>query len=68
MKPFTKAESHFADTRFFELDDAPKEAMPSAITSTVKGGTKNVLQALKEDMPNIRSRRKKANREEHRLL
>jgi len=27
VKPFTKVESHFAEARFFEEDDAPKESM-----------------------------------------
>jgi len=33
VKVFTKDEFHFADTRFFEQDDAPKETMLSTITS-----------------------------------
>ena len=46
-----KAKSHFTNVRFFEEDDAPKETMPSTITSMGKGGTKNVLQMPKEDIP-----------------
>jgi len=50
VKPFTRAESHFTDARFFEEDDTPKETMPTAITSTWKGTMKNVIQVPKEDM------------------
>jgi len=41
IEPFTKIESHFVE--FFEEDDAPKETMPSALTSMGRDGTKNVL-------------------------
>ena len=51
VRPFTKAESHFACARFFEADDAPKETLPSTIISTGRGSTKNVIQVPKEDMP-----------------
>jgi len=51
VKPFTRAESHFADARFFEEDDTPKETMPVAITSTGRGSMKNVIQVPKEYMP-----------------
>jgi len=51
VKPFTKAKSHFADAGSFEEDDALKETMPSIITSTGRGATKNVLQLPKEDIP-----------------
>ena len=51
VKPFTKAESHFANARFFEGDDAPKEIMPSTITSTSKGVMKNVIQGPKARKP-----------------
>jgi len=34
----------------FDKDDAPKETIPSIITSMGKGGTKNVLQEAKEDI------------------
>ena len=51
IKPFTKAESHFTDARFFEEDDTPKETMPVAITSTGRGSMKNVIQVPKEYMP-----------------
>ena len=44
VKPFTKAKSHFVDTRFFEEDYAPKEIMLSNITSMGNVRTKNVLQ------------------------
>jgi len=50
VKPFKKAESHFADARFFEEDNTPTETMPSTITFTGKGGTKNALQVLKKDI------------------
>jgi len=53
IKPFTKAESHFADARFFEKDDTCKETMAAAITSTARGSMKNVIQVPKEDMPRI---------------
>ena len=33
-RPFTKAESHFADAKFFEEAAAPKEMMISTIAST----------------------------------
>jgi len=46
-----KAESHFADARFFEEDDTPKETMSTANTSSGKGSMKNVVQVPKEDMP-----------------
>jgi len=36
LKPFTKAESHFVDSKFFE-DFTPKEMMISTISSTGKG-------------------------------
>jgi len=51
VKPFTRAEYHFTDARFFEEDDTPKETMPIAITSTGKGTIKNIFQVLKEHMP-----------------
>ena len=40
VKPFTKAKSHFANARFFEEGVAPKETMPSTISSTGKGVVK----------------------------
>ena len=51
VKPFTRAEPHFADARFLKEDDTPKETMPVSITSTGKGSMKRVIQVLKEDMP-----------------
>ena len=54
VKPFTKAESHFVDARFLEEGDAPKEIMPSTITSTGRGSMKNVIQVSKEDVPKHR--------------
>ena len=51
VKPFTRAKSHFADARFFEEDDTPKETMPASSTSTGKGTMKNVIQVPKEDVP-----------------
>jgi len=51
VRPFTKAESHFTDARFFEEDDASKETMMSTITSIGRGSIKNVIQVPKEDMP-----------------
>jgi len=35
-KPFTKADSYFADARFFDEDAPSKEAMPATISSTGK--------------------------------
>jgi len=43
VKPFTKAESHFVDERFFKENDAPKETMSSTIKPISKGGMKNAL-------------------------
>jgi len=43
----TKAESHFADVRVFEEEDAPKETMPSTITSMGKGGHKKCSSSAK---------------------
>jgi len=51
VKPFTRAESHFADERFFEEDDTPNDTMPVAITSTDRDNMKNVIQVPKEYMP-----------------
>jgi len=51
IRLFRKATSYFAYIRFFEEDDAPKETMLSAITSTGKGGKKNDLQTPKEGIP-----------------
>jgi len=51
VKPFTKAESHFADARFFEEGAAPKETMPSTISSTGKGVAKKAPRATKDDAP-----------------
>jgi len=45
IKPFTKAESHFTDARFFEEGTAPKKTMPSTISFTGKGGAKKAPQA-----------------------
>ena len=50
VKPFTKAKSYFTYARFFEKDDAPKETMPSTITSMGRDIAKNVIQVPKEDM------------------
>ena len=61
VKPFTKAESHFVDARFFEENDAPRESIPSTITSMGRGSMKNVIQLPKEDIPHISSSRKKSN-------
>jgi len=36
VKPFTKAESHFADAGFFEEGAAPKETMQSTILLLAK--------------------------------
>jgi len=49
VKPFTKAKSHFANTRLFEKGATPKETMQLTISSTGKGGTGNSLQATKDD-------------------
>jgi len=43
VKSFTAVESHFTDSRFFKGGATPKETMPSTISSTGKGGTKNAL-------------------------
>jgi len=67
-KPFTKVESHFVDARFFEEVDAPKKTMPSTITSTGKGGTKNILRASRKTFLDNSRIRKKANRKIHPLL
>jgi len=40
VKPFTKAKSHFADSKFFEEGTALKETMPSIISSTGRGEPK----------------------------
>jgi len=51
VKPFTKAESHFADARFLEEGAAPKETMPLTISSTGKGVIKKAPRATKYDAP-----------------
>jgi len=51
VKPFTKAESHFTDARFFEEDDTTKETMPATMTSIGRGGMKNIIQMPREDLP-----------------
>ena len=51
VKPFTKAESHFADARFFEEGAAPKETMPSTISSTGNGVAKKAPRVTKDDAP-----------------
>ena len=55
VKPFTKTEYHFANTRFFEKGAAPKETLPSTISSTGKGGAKNAPQVRKNDAPKQQS-------------
>ena len=50
VKPFTKVESHFANTRSLRKM-IPKKTMPSTMTSTDRGSTKNAIQVSKEDMP-----------------
>jgi len=40
VSPFTRAESYFADAKFFEEDSAHKEMMISIISSTGKGEPK----------------------------
>ena len=59
VKPFAKAESHFADAKFFEEHDVPKETVPSTITSMGRGGIKSVLQAPKQDMPSHQLKKEK---------
>ena len=49
VKPFTKAESHFADAKLFKED--PRKETMSTIISTSKVGIKNGLQMPKEDSP-----------------
>ena len=51
VKPFTKAESHFADVRFFEEGVAPKETKSSTISSIGKGVAKKAPRATKDDAP-----------------
>jgi len=51
VKPFTRAESHFAYASFFEEDDTLKETMPTTITSIVRGSIKNIIQMPREDLP-----------------
>jgi len=41
IKPFTLAESDFADAQFFKEDAVLKETTPAAISSTGKGSVKN---------------------------
>jgi len=60
VKPFTRADSHFTNTRFFEDDDAPKETMKSTINSNNKGGTKNILQVPKKDIPTHQFKKKES--------
>ena len=40
VKPFTKAESHFTDSKFFEQGTASKKIMPSIISSIGRGELK----------------------------
>ena len=42
VRPFTKTESHFVDSKYFEEDFTPKEMMISAISSMGKGDSKVV--------------------------
>jgi len=51
VKPFTRAESHFADARFFEVDITPKQTIRATITSTGRGSMKNIIQMPREDVP-----------------
>jgi len=51
VKPFTRAESHFTDARFFEEGAAPKETMLSTISSTGKGVAKKAPRVTKDDAP-----------------
>ena len=46
VKPFTKVESHFVDSKFFEEDFTHKEMMISTISSTGKGDSKVVKDTL----------------------
>jgi len=46
VKLFTKAESHFAGSKFFEEDFTAKEMMISTISSTGKGSSKVVKDTL----------------------
>jgi len=43
VKLFTRAESYFADARFFKEDDTLKETMTATITCTSKGSMKNIV-------------------------
>ena len=52
VNPFTKAESHFTDSKFFEEGTAPKETTPYLISSTGKGepkAAKNSKMILRHD-------------------
>jgi len=62
------AESYFADTRFFEVDDTPKETMPASMTSIGKGTVKNIILCQRKVCPHISSRRKKTNWGAHPFL
>ena len=45
-KPFAKAESYFADARFFDEDAPLKEAMPATISSTGKRSEEDTLRMI----------------------
>jgi len=52
VQPFTRAESYFADAKFFEEDSVPKEMMISIICSIGKGepkATRNSQMAIGHD-------------------
>ena len=46
MKSFTKVESHFPNSKFFEEDFTPKEMIISTISSTTKGDSKFIKDTL----------------------
>jgi len=61
IKPFTRAESHFVDTRFFEEGHTPKETIPATITSTGRDSMKKSSKRQVRMCLRINSRRKKVN-------
>jgi len=68
VQPFTNVESHFVDVRFFNKDNAPKKTMPSIITFMGRGGTKNILQTSKEDIPKHQLKKEESQEEAYALL
>jgi len=46
VRPFTKAESYFADSKFFEEDFASKKMVISTISSKCKGDSNAIKDTL----------------------